>query len=897
MRPTIATTAAVLLCCTAQAAPAQSAAPASATPVRAELSLSSGWRFHQGTGAAGVESADFSDIGWETVRVPHTWNRVGIYEAGPDGKTPGPVAVNKAQGLGWYRLAFTPPPSFAGKRAWLQFDAASRTAVVWLNGVRLGEHRGGFSRFRLDATAAIRVGRPNLLVVKTDNSIPAPGSSTADVLPLTGDFFVYGGLYRPVSLIATDPSHIDMGHLGSSGVYASTTLIADGRAKIAVRTRVRNDGAVVARTTTRVRLFDVAGALAAEATTPLRLERGKGGEVDCALDVPAAHLWQGVDDPYLYRLVVEIVAPGGAVLDRVEQPFGIRQMRFDPRQGFFLNGKPLRLHGVGYHQDRAGRGWAMEDADIAADLAIMREMGVNTIRLTHYQHGQAVHDLADRNGLIVWDEIPLVSVWTQGDAGQASPTLLANARQQLQELIRQNYNHAAVASWGIANEVDFGNAFPGFLASGRRVEAPDPLPLLDELNRLAKTEDPSRPTALATCCEGGSFPLAAHIPITAPAADLGGANRYLGWYYGKPDDVGPVLDALHARRPDQPLAVTEYGAGGAAGIHTDDVRGGPVDAGGRNQPEEYQSYVHERNWAAMRERPYLWATWLWNSFDFASTAREEGGARDLNTKGLVTADRAIRKDAYFFYKANWSTAPTVYITGRRYVDRAYRVTPVRVYSNAPATELIVNGRSAGVRENCPERICVWPAVALVPGENIVIAKGRFASGEVADRIAWRLAPDAVTTVRIDSGALVAAPASHGRFGSDVFFEGGAAGSVNGPAGFGKRPSLKAIEGTPDTALIASFREGSFVYRVPLANGRYTVNLTFVEPIEAAGARRFDVIANGRRAISDLDVAASAGGPLKALTRHFVVMVTQGAMDLRFVPSRGEAIVSAIEISR
>jgi beta-galactosidase len=863
---------------------------------RLEIALADGWRFKQDDSIRGAERPEFADAGWSTVSVPHTWNRVGYYLPSPETHINRAENIDKAQGLGWYRLAFTPPASWRDKRAWLQFDAASRIATVWLNGVRLGEHKGGFSRFRLDATAALKPGERNILAVQVDNSKPAPGSATADVLPLTGDFFVHGGLYRPVSLIATDAVHIDMLDSGGPGVYATTRLIDGARATIDVRTRLSNDGAGSAPLTIVSRLIDHSDRVAAQNTRTVAVGAGERGEISQSLTVDPPRLWQGVADPHLYRLIVEVRRGDGRVLDRLEQPFGIRQMRFDPARGFFLNAKPYPLRGTGYHQDREGKGWAISPEDVAQDVALLREMGANSIRLTHYQHGKTIHELADRHGLIVWDEIPLVSAWTLGSAKEATAGLRANARQQLTELIRQNANHASVASWGIANEVDFGNSLPIFL-TGSTGAPPDPLPLLREMNDLAHVLDPSRPTSLATCCEGRLFAAGVDVPITAPSADLAGANRYFGWYYGKPADLDAHLDALHAKRPNQPLAVTEYGAGGATTIHTDNPLGGPVDSRGRLQPEEVESWVHEGTWAVLASKPFLWATWLWNSFDFASTVRQEGDAQDINTKGLITFDRKIRKDPFYFYKANWTAAPTVHINGRRYVDRAYRVTDVRVYSNAQATELIVGGKSHGFRTDCVLRICVWTNVRLAAGRNDVLARGRFARGTVEDRLTWQLTEDAARAIRIDSGALVAGKAHIGRFGSDTYFEGGEPGTIDKPADFGKPPQTMSIAATSDREVVATYRRGSFGYRVPLADGSYTVTLTFVEPSASAGDRVFDVLANGAVTLRAMDVAKAAGAPMTAVRRAFPIEVHGGLLTLDFRPVKGEAIVSAVEVAR
>jgi beta-galactosidase len=421
------------------------------------------------------------------------------------------------------------------------------------------------------------------------------------------------------------------------------------------------------------------------------------------------------------------------------------------------------------------------------------------------------------------------------------------------------------------------------------------MPLLKSLNDLAHQEDPGRPTALATCCEGRVFAAGVDVPTTAEAADLGGANRYFGWYFGAPDDLGPHLDALRAKRPRQPLSVTEYGAGSGVTIHTDDVLGGPIDSRGRTQPEEYESYIHETAWAALSQRPYLWGTWLWNAFDFATTIRHEGDADDINTKGLVTYDRKIRKDAWYFYKANWAAAPTVHINGRRYVDRAYPFTDVRVYSNGATTEVTLNGRSLGERADCPQHVCIWPAVSLQPGENVLVARARFKGQPVEDRIVWRRPTDRNAPIRIDVGSIVGA-GKEALFGSDAFFKGGQALSANTPADYG-RPEVRAvITGTAEIDAATSYRQGRFAYAIPVTSGRYSLRLTFVEPKLTAGERRFDVVANGARVLPDLDVAALAGGALKALERTFEARVGDQGLLLEFNPTKGDAIVSAIEIT-
>ncbi len=859
---------------------------------RIEMSLRDGWRFKLGPDSATELQAE-PDATWAAVSVPHTWNRVGYYKDAPTSHINTLQNVVTTLGVGWYKLSFTPPANVEGMESFVQFDAASRIATVWLNGTMLGTHRGGFSRFRLNSTAALKPGQENTLTVKVDNTKPALGSSTADVLPLTGDFFVYGGLYRPVSLVFTRKMHLDLMDYGSSGVYAKTTSIASQLAQVQVRARVRNDGDESGNLVLRTLLVDAQGKLVAQQEQSVTVGAASVVTSTANVAVPHPHLWQGVEDPYLYRLVVELSDKSSQLVDRIFLPFGIRQVRFDPNSGLFLNGKHVAVHGVGYHQDREGKGWASQPEDVAADEAMMREMGVTGIRLTHYQHGQPIHDLADRDGLVVWDEIPLVSQWTLGESLEPTPALRENARQQLRELIAQDFNHPSVITWSIGNEIDFGNSIPAFVGN-KSGALPDPLPLLKELNQLAHELDPDRPTTLATCCEGIRYAPDTVVPITASVTDMSGANRYFGWYYGKPSDLGANLDALHHTRPAQPIAVTEYGAGGAVSLRSDNALGGP-ESRNRPQAEEYESYIHEQNWSTLRSKPYLWGTFLWNSFDFGSTTRSEGNAQDINTKGIVTYDHKHRKDPYYFYKANWTTTPTVHINSSLYKERAYRIADVRVYSNASKTSLKVNGRLIGALADCQDRICVWNGVVLSAGTNEVVAIGSFPKGEVEDRVQWHLSDDAAKNTYIDCGALVAGAGDGKHFGSDTFFEGGTAQVIGGAGVRGRPPAPPSIAGTTSPEVAATYRTGSFTYRVPVADGPHSVVLTFVEPSLHPGERIFDVFANGQKMVTNLDVAATAGRALIAYQRRFEVNGRDGMLVLEFRPIKGEAIVSAIEV--
>jgi beta-galactosidase len=543
------------------------------------------------------------------------------------------------------------------------------------------------------------------------------------------------------------------------------------------------------------------------------------------------------------------------------------------------------------HQDRPVKGWAISRADQRQDFDLLQDLGANAVRLAHYQHDQYSYELADARGIIVWAEVPLVSK-ASFDGSPATDALTANARQQLIELLRQNYNHPSIAVWSLGNEVD--------LAATQTKGPSHPVALLKSLNELAKLEDPSRPTTLADCCEIGLAPHTGHDVIgigdrqpIVGIADTVGYNRYFGWYTGQFSDFGVMLDDAHARHGRLPISVSEYGAGAALTQHTDDAAGGFINPHGRPHPEEYQNWYHEQSWAAIRAREFLWGAFIWNLFDFASDIRNEGDLTDINDKGLVSYDRQVRKDAYFFYRANWSGEPTLHLVGGRYVDRAYAVNDVKAYSNATAARLSLNGREVG-EVPCVDGICLWRAVLLSPGENEFTASARIGGHSIKDTLRWTMSHSAAL-VHIKSGDITGYVGKDGlRYGSDMYFTGGTPRGINPPD---TAASARIFVAADDPELYGSFREGEFVYHVPLPNGRYHVRLKFQEPDAlAVGDRVFDVSVNGTVQLKDFDILSSAGAKLRAVDRDFDASVTNGVLELAFAAHRGSALISALSIS-
>ncbi|MGN0707883.1 MAG: glycoside hydrolase family 2 protein [Faecalibacterium sp.] len=558
------------------------------------------------------------------VDLPHTWNARDGQDGGND----------YWRGTCTYRTAFA-APAFdpAGQQVWLQFEGVNASARVFLNGVEICTHDGGYSTFRAEITGLLKPS--NELTVEVDNSV------NDRVYPQKADFTFYGGIYRDVSLLVVDRNHIALGHYGDTGVKITPTVQKES-ATVRVETRIEGAGNV------SVELLDAAGKSVA-----------KAGGADAVLRLDAPHLWNGVKDPYLYTCVVQL-SSGGCIVDEVRTRVGIRSFSVDPKKGFFLNGSPYPLHGVSRHQDRKGLGNAITREMHDEDMALIKEMGCNTIRLAHYQHDQYFYDLCDEAGMVVWAEIPYIS--------EHLPNGRANTIHQMQELIHQNYNHPCIVVWGVSNEIT--------------ISTKDKKDMLDnhhELNDLCHKMDPTRLTTLACYAMCGHFNPVAHI------TDIVSWNLYLGWY-----TPGLFLNDLwvwlfHLCYPNRALGYSEYGAEAMPNLHSAHPRRG-------DHSEEYQCVYHEYMLNFFQRDGRMWATHVWNMFDFAADARDQGGEPGMNHKGLVTFDRKIKKDSFYLYKAWWSDEPFVHICSKRFTDRTESEIEVKVYSNQKSVSLYVDGK-------------------------------------------------------------------------------------------------------------------------------------------------------------------------------------------------------------
>ncbi len=568
---------------------------------------------------------------WNFVNLPHTWNAIDGQDGGND----------YYRGTCCYIKELDREELPEADRYYLELCGANSSADVFVNGKKLAHHDGGYSTWRVDITEEI--GPKTMIAVLVDNS------PNEEVYPQMADFTFYGGLYRNVNIIAVSSSHFDLDYYGAPGIKV-TPAIKGSDAEVEIEVFVTN--AMEAQSLIYT-VKDADGNIVAEV-------RKDVSETKAVIDIKDVHLWHGRKDPYLYSAEVKLVADED-VLDNVGTRFGCRTFEIDPEKGFILNGESYPLRGVSRHQDRWGIGNALLPEHHEEDIELICEVGATTIRLAHYQHDQYFYDLCDKKGLVIWAEIPYISKHMPGGR--------ANTISQMKELISQNYNHASIVVWGLSNEISMAGSDDDLIDNHK------------VLNNLVHEMDKTRLTTIAAVSMCGIDDPYLQIP------DVISYNHYFGWYGGDTSMNGPWFDNFHSKYPDIPIGMSEYGCE-ALNWHTSKPTQG-------DYTEEYQAYYHEELIKQLFSRPYIWATHVWNMFDFGADARSEGGENGQNHKGLITFDRKYKKDAFYAYKAWLSDDPFVHICGKRYVDRVEDVTKITIYSNQPEVELFVNGESLG----------------------------------------------------------------------------------------------------------------------------------------------------------------------------------------------------------
>ena len=583
------------------------------------VSFNDNWKFIKNA-ADEVEAAKGEG---ESIALPHTWNAVDGQDGGND----------YHRGTCWYVKKFAKPEKNETDKAYLEFCGAAMTAEIYLNGEKISRHEGGYSTFRVEITE--RLEEENILLVSVDNS------NNTTVYPQTADFTFYGGLYRDVNLIIVPETHFELAYCGSQGIKVTPVVnLEEKKAVVTVEAWVCGDADMV---TFEVNQEKINASL-------------EDGRAKAEFVIENVHLWDGVDDPYLYT--AKAFMENG---DIVSTRFGCRKYYIDPQKGFFLNGHPYLLRGVSRHQDFKGVGNALTIEHHKKDMEIIKEIGATTLRLAHYQHAQEFYDLCDENGLIVWAEIPYITMHMKNGR--------ANTLSQMEELVVQNYNHPSIICWGLSNEITAASAVDDDLLENHRL-----------LNNLCHRLDSTRLTTMANV-----FMLETDSPILE-IPDINSYNLYFGWYLGELEQNDEFFDEYHEKYPDRVIGFSEYGADA-----NPQYQAAVPEKG--DYTESYQAVYHEHILQMIEKRPWLWATHVWNLFDFAADGRDEGGKHGENQKGLVTIDRKTKKDAFYLYKAAWNKKePFVHLCGKRYVDRTEDVTEVKVYSNQSKITLVVDGK-------------------------------------------------------------------------------------------------------------------------------------------------------------------------------------------------------------
>lgn len=654
--------------------------------------FNNGWEFKKGPFPTdAMQTAARWNADWEQVNVPHTWNADDMQK-----KT-----NNFYAGVAYYRKHYVFPESLEGKRLFLRFEGVGACAEVYVNGYLVGTHKGAYSAFVCEIGSQVRLGEENEIVVKADNA------ARPDVIPVNHALFgVYGGIYRPVWLIVTEPCNIVVNDCASPGVYITQKNVSKQSADVSVRVKLDNATLAPAALELENAIYTREGKLVKVHRQSFELTPQGVQNYVSDFKISHPHLWQGREDPYLYK-VVSRLKQDGQVIDEVIQPLGLRKYEAVAGKGFFLNGKKYPMYGVTRHQDWWGMGSALTNREHDFDLEQIMEVGATTVRFAHYQQSDYIYSRCDTLGLIIWAEIPFVNRVT----GQEWD----NVHQQMRELIRQSFNHPSIYVWGIHNEVYHPH---GYTAA-----------LTQSVHDLCKLEDPDRYTVAVNGYGHAEHPVNGNT-------DIQGMNRYFGWYEKKIQDIKPWIEKMEKEYPWQRLMLTEYGAD--ANIeHQTELLGDALNWGSDFYPETFQTKTHEYQWGVISQHPYILASYLWNMFDFAVPQWKRGGVDARNMKGLITFDRKIRKDAFYWYKANWSKEPVLYLTQRRNTERERRETSVTVYSNLGTPRVFLNGRELdGVRKGYTDVHYIFDQVTLAEGRNVLRAVIVSDGNEYTDEIVW-----------------------------------------------------------------------------------------------------------------------------------------------------------------
>jgi len=854
---------------------------------RIQYTINENWKFYP-NGIAFGQRGEYrgfrdriADL-WESVSLPHTWNDADPFDD----------VASYRRGISWYRKDLALDERLKGKRLFLYFEGVNQKADVYVNGAFAGNHKGGYTGFAMDITEFVRFDgedSKNLVAVQVDNS------HDNMIPPLSVGYALYGGIYRDVWLIATDPLHVQVLDHGAPGVYVSTPRVSKDFAVVEIKGSVVNDSGEDRKARLLFTIVDASGITVLRKSISIDVPaRGEKDFNISGLEVKLPHLWSP-DDPYLYKVITEI-RMDGRIIDRVSNPLGFRWFAFDANRGFMLNGEKLQIRGTNRHQDIKGLGHALPNSQHVTDLLWIKKMGANFVRLAHYPQDPVVLETADRLGLLVWQEIPLVNYITVSDE------FLQNSQNMLREMIRQHYNHPCVIMWGSMNEIFLWDQHAN---RSKTIDDPEYISEVRQyvfcLDSLIRVEDPYRYTTMAM--HGSKDYDKAGIPeIPRVLAH----NVYFGWYSGKFEQLGAWLDKQHGQNPGKVLFISEYGAGGDTrlnGCHPE-----RFDFTGNWQRLYHESYIRQIN-----RRPYLGGTAIWNQFDF-SQPFTGGSIQHLNQKGMQTWDRKP-KDVYYLYKANWNPEPVIYIASHDWTRRfgfedpdkepgLQFVQSVDVYSNLETIELFCNGVSLGRKKPDEIKKASW-RVPFAAGDNLIEARGDVNGKIYCDllTIHMKTLPHDLKNTQAPVDEIAINVGYNAEFVDlsgfmwlpDQAYQPGSYGFIGGaPEMLNK--DLIAVHSGDRTPLYNYYLNDLAGYRVDVPDGDYRVELFFLEPEElGAGERVFTVLINGQPVWRNLDLAETYGF-VKAVSRCFSVSVTANkGLNIAFEKITGEPVLCGMRV--
>lgn len=845
-------------------------------------SLNDRWRFMKGD-CPTAEIKTLDDSKWENINLPHTWN------------TDAYIAKDYYQGKGWYRRPLILPDRWQEKKVYLKFDAASKAASVYINGDKVGEHAGGYSAFSLDVTSYLKTGETNVLAVCVDNNRP-------DITPISADFTFFGGIYRDVWIIAVSKQHFDMENLASEGVFISTPQVSEKQGIVSLTGKIRNDAPQKVSLELNHTLYLPDGTLLQSWKSIVKLN-GNGEQTFNTQSKPVMEpqLWTP-ETPHLYRIETTLKDhKTEKILDRHTAFTGFRWYHFDAEKGFFLNGKSYKLHGICRHQDQKPLGVALSDEMHRRDFKLMKEMGANFIRISHYPQDDALLEMCDKLGMLVWEEIPIV------DLVPDTPHYAENCERNLREMIRQHYNHTSVILWGYMNEVLLGvERSKGEKRQQmlKRIET-----LATHLEKVLKEEDSNRLSTMAF--HGSDY---YNQTTLSETTDVIGWNIYQGWYGGMLKGFDRYMDKQHHEHPTHPLIVSEYGAGSDRRLHS-------LHPHVFDFSMEYQQQFNEHYQSVIENTPYICGGTHWNFIDFSSAHRDESMPR-INNKGLVYANRS-QKDMYYYFKAAWrKDIPVVYIASRDWAQRTGIVEhqsfhmPVKVYSNLKEVELFMDSKSFGKKEI--KNSSVTFDIPFTQGSHSFRATGYFQGKEVEDgmNIAFQAIPARLTNdyllhqelaINVGSNCFFTSEESNLTWIPDQPYKKGTWGYIGGK----RTDTHSEVINTTDGPLFQYLCKQIEAYRFDVAQGTYEIELLFADIFksknpslyllgkdgEVSNQDNAFAISINENKVEDEFTPSAYGGHFNAVRRKYIVHCDSDHLEVRFQTLRGETFLNGIKLRK